>query len=49
MKGFMTIGLVLCAVAAGLMAAQTSKSAANDPALQADRVRRDDRHVHDLS
>jgi hypothetical protein len=38
MKGFMTTGLALCAAAAGLTAAQTSKSAANDPALQADRA-----------
>jgi len=38
MKRFMTIAIVLCAITAGLLVTQTSRSATDDAALQADRA-----------
>jgi hypothetical protein len=38
MKAFMTIAIVLCAITAGLLVTQTSRSATDDAAMQADRA-----------
>ena len=38
MKRYLAVAVVLCAVSVGLLAAQTGKPAADDPAVQADRA-----------